>query len=104
MIGRGIHDGDFVMVDPVSAKVAKDGAIVAARLGDEATIKTLSHDGATVVLEPANPDDRAIVVRPEDDFAVLGTVCGVFRPMCDVEVKPAEPESADEALATTTGS
>lgn len=92
MIGRGIHDGDFVMVDPDGGKDAKDGAIVAARLGEEATIKTLTHADGTVVLEPANPDDRAIVVKPEDDFALLGVVCGVFRPMCDVEVKPSESE------------
>ncbi len=92
MIGRGIHDGDFVMVNPEAAPEAKDGSIVAARLGEEATIKTLTHDDGTVVLEPANPDDRAIVVKPTDDFAVLGVVCGVFRPMCDVEVKPAETE------------
>jgi repressor LexA len=81
MIGRGIHDGDFVMVDPNPE--ASEGAIVAARLGDEATIKTYTHQGETVVLQPANPDDREIEVKPEDDFAVLGIVCGVFRPMCD---------------------
>jgi repressor LexA len=88
MIGRGIHDGDFVMVDPIGAKSAKDGAIIAARLGEEATIKTLTHDGGTVVLEPANPEDRSIVVGAGDDFAVLGVVCGVFRALCDVDVKP----------------
>ena len=94
MIGRGINDGDFVMVDPVAAKEAKDGAIVAARLGEEATIKTLTHEDGSVVLEPANPDERAIVVKPEDDFALLGVVCGVFRPMCEA---PVEPERVDEA-------
>lgn len=95
MIGRGIHDGDFVMVNPIGAKEAKDGAIIAARLGEEATIKTLTHDAGSVVLEPANPDKRAIVVKPEDDFAVLGVVCGVFRPMCDVEVRPQETDGPD---------
>src|SRR5919112_5982503 len=38
MIGRGINDGDFVMVNP-SAE-AHDGEVIAARLGEEATIKT----------------------------------------------------------------
>ena len=103
MIGRGIHDGDFVMVDPIGAKSAKDGEIIAARLGEEATIKTLTHDGATVVLEPANPEERAIVVGPKDDFAVLGTVCGVFRPMCDVEVKPEDGDpTSTEGLSERT--
>jgi repressor LexA len=95
MIGRGIHDGDFVMVDPTGGRDGKDGAIVAARLGEEATIKTLTYEGGMIVLEPANADDRAIVVKPDDDFAVLGAVCGVFRPMCDVKVKPEEAEPSD---------
>jgi repressor LexA len=83
MTGRGILDGDYVLVSP-SAR-AKDGDVVAARLGDEATIKTLTHRGATVVLEPANPADRAIEVGPKDDFAVLGVVCGIFRPFFEQE-------------------
>lgn len=86
MIGRGILDGDYVMVTP-SAR-AKDGDVVAARLGEEATIKTLKHNGAIVVLEPANPADRSIEVGPKDDFAVLGVVCGVFRPFWEQEPQP----------------
>jgi repressor LexA len=92
MVGRGILDGDFVMIDPVNAKTAGEGAIIAARLGDEATVKTLTHEGETVVLKPANPDEREIVVKPQDDFAVLGVVCGVFRPLCDNPVEPADPD------------
>lgn len=93
MIGRGIHDGDFVMIDPVDAKDVADGSIIAARLGEEATIKTFTHRNEAIVLEPANPDEREIVVKSDDDFAVLGVVCGVFRPMCDLDVNPKDPES-----------
>ena len=78
MTGRAIENGDFVMIDP--AATAKDGDMIAARLGEDATIKTLSHEGATVVLKPANPADRDIMVGAQDDFSVLGIVCGVFRP------------------------
>ena len=78
MIGRAIESGDFVMVDPATS--AKDGDMVAARIGDEATIKTLAHEGQTVVLRAANPADRDISIGPRDDFGVLGIVCGVFRP------------------------
>ena len=86
MIGRGIFDGDYVMVSPSTR--AKDGDIVAARLGDEATVKTLTHRGATIVLEPANDAERAIEVGPRDDFAVLGVVCGVFRPFMEEKEQP----------------
>jgi repressor LexA len=83
MTGRCITDGDYVMVS--RTQKAKDGDIVAARLGEEATVKTLSHRGLTVVLEPANPKERAIEVGAQDDFALLGVVCGVFRPFFEQE-------------------
>jgi repressor LexA len=81
MIGRGINDGDFVMVNPSAEP--HDGEVIAARLGEEATIKTLTHRGDRVVLEPANPAEREIVVGKDDDFAVLGVVSGIFRPFFD---------------------
>lgn len=84
MEGRCIMDGDFVLVSPSTR--AKDGDIVAARLGLDATIKTLTHRGASVVLEPASKDERAIEVGPRDDFAILGVVCGVFRPFFEQEI------------------
>src|SRR5687767_13822725 len=87
MTGRCICDGDYVLVQP-SAR-AKDGDIVVARLGDEATVKTLTHRGSTIVLEPANPSERSIEVGPRDDFSVLGVVCGVFRPFFEQEPAPA---------------
>ena len=83
MTGRCIADGDFVLVQP-SAR-AKDGDIVVARIGSEATVKTLTHRGSTIVLEPANPAEKSIEVGPRDDFAVLGVVCGVFRPFFEQE-------------------
>ncbi len=87
MRGRGILDGDYVLISP--SRAAADGDVVGARLGDEATVKTLSHRGATVVLEPANEADRSIEVGREDDFALLGVVCGVFRPYWEQNQTPA---------------
>jgi repressor LexA len=90
MIGRAILDGDFVICS--QATVAKDGDIVAARLGDLATVKTLTHRDGKTILEPANPDERAIEVSQRDDFAVLGVVCAVFRPFNDGAVPEKEPD------------
>jgi repressor LexA len=86
MTGRGILDGDYVMITPSAEP--KDGDIIAARLGDEATVKTLSHRGNTVVLEPANSAERAIEITAGTDFSVLGVVCGVFRPYWEQEPQP----------------
>ncbi|MFL5604832.1 MAG: transcriptional repressor LexA [Gemmatimonadaceae bacterium] len=96
MIGRGIFDNDYVLVSPSTR--AKDGDIVAARLGEEATVKTMTHKGGTIVLEPANDADRAIEVGPKDDFAVLGVVCGVFRPFMEQTLQPSLPVAADAEI------
>jgi repressor LexA len=88
MIGRAISDGDFVMVNP-DAK-PKQNDIVAARLGDEATVKVLTSMNGKVVLTPANPAEREIVVEPGEDFGILGVVCGVFRPFVAMEAQTAE--------------
>ena len=91
MIGRAITDGDFVMVNPVAN--AKENDIIAARIGDEATVKTLTHQNGSVVLEPANPAEREITIKPGDDFGILGVVCGVFRPFVTMEEQTAEMTS-----------
>ena len=96
MVGRGINDGDFVMVDPT--KQADEGAVIAARLGEEATVKTLTRRAGDTVLVPANPNEREIVVREGDDFSVLGVVAGIFRPLFDGGV-PAPTAEAAEAVA-----
>lgn len=97
MIGRSINDGDFVMVDPVSTPC--DGDIVAARFGAKSTIKTLDHEGSTVVLRAANPADRDIAVHPNDDFAILGVVAGVFRPFTQTEQPATQLQAAPSATA-----
>jgi repressor LexA len=81
MLGRGICDGDYVFVNP-SAR-ARDGEIIAARVGDQVVVKVLRHRGSTIVLESAREGESEHAIGPQDDFAVLGVVCGVFRPMCD---------------------
>ena len=81
MVGAGIFDGDYVLVNP--AHPAPEGEIVAARLGDAATVKRLLRDGATLILKSANASEPDFRVGPGEDFAVLGVVCGVFRALHD---------------------
>lgn len=80
MTGRGILDGDYVMVSPSSS--ANDGDIVSVRIGAKATVKTLQHRGDIIVLEPAKDGEREITISPGQDAAILGVVCGIFRPLC----------------------
>ena len=83
MIGRGIFDGDFVMIQPTTE--VEEGTIIAARLGDEATVKTFTKRDGRIVLMPANPEEKEILVEEGDEFAVIGKVCGVFRPFQEVQ-------------------
>ena len=91
MIGRAISDGDFVMVNPVARP--KENDIVAARIGEEATVKTLTKMNGQIVLTPANPAEREIEIQPGQDFGILGVVCGVFRPFVTMEQQTAEQSS-----------
>jgi repressor LexA len=92
MIGRAINDGDYVMVNPVAKP--KENDIVAARIGDEATVKTLTQMNGKVVLEPAKPGERAITLKDGDDYHILGVLCGVFRPFVTMEAMTAAQPSA----------
>jgi repressor LexA len=81
MNGKCISDGDYVLVNPNTQP--QEGDTVAARIGEEATIKTYHLRDGRVVLRPANANDREITVGQNDDFGVLGVVSGVFRPMVE---------------------
>jgi len=94
MNGRAILDGDYVLISP--SALPKDGDIIGARLGAEATIKTLRQSGSAITLEPANPSEQSISVGPNDDFKVLGVVTGVFRPFWEQEPAPTMP--VDESI------
>jgi repressor LexA len=83
MIGRGVFDGDYVLISPKQDAV--DGDMIAARLGEDATVKTLSRRNGRVVLVPANREEEELEVTSDEDFAILGKVCGVFRPFGEME-------------------
>jgi repressor LexA len=84
MRDAGIFEGDTVIVRRGGRP--RDGHIVVALVGDEATVKTLRHvekAGAKrgrrrVELHPANPDFEPIVPDP-DQLEILGRVVEVRR-------------------------
>ncbi|MEI8080368.1 MAG: transcriptional repressor LexA [Actinomycetes bacterium] len=74
MIDAAICDGDYVVVR--RQETAENGEIVAALLGDEATVKTLKRRDGHVWLMPHNPSYSPI---PGDDAQILGKVVSVLR-------------------------
>ena len=79
MMKTGILDGDLVIVR--KQDTARNGEIVAARVGEEATVKRFQRTGGRVTLLPENDAYEPIEVDPREGFEVLGKVVGVYRRM-----------------------
>jgi len=78
MINAHILPGDKVIVQQTTH--ASPGEVVVALIEGEATVKTFRKTSSKVVLEPANPRYRPIVVDGSQDFRIIGKVVGVFSP------------------------
>ena len=79
MIGDGILEGDFVVVN--KKRPATNGQTVVALLRNEATVKRYYRKGERVELRAANPNYEPIVVESlvDPDFRVEGVVTGLIR-------------------------
>jgi repressor LexA len=74
MIDAGIHDGDMVIVNQDSS--AKNGDIVVALLGDEATVKRFYQEQQQVRLQPENEKYEPIIAA---EVQIIGRVVGLVR-------------------------
>ena len=74
MIEAGILDGDYILVK--RQNTARNGEIVVALIGDEATVKTFYKEKDHIRLQPENSTMDPIIVK---DCKILGKVGGVFR-------------------------
>lgn len=74
MIEAGIFDGDYILVK--KQNVARNGEIVVALIGDEATVKTFYKEKDHIRLQPENSAMDPIIVS---NCEILGKVSGVFR-------------------------
>ena len=76
MIEAGILNGDYILVK--KQDIARNGEIVVALIGDEATVKTFYKEKDHISLQPENSTMDPIIVP---DCEILGKVIGVFRKM-----------------------
>jgi repressor LexA len=74
MKNAGILEGDYVVVH--QQDTARDGDIIVALMGEEATVKRFFKETDHVRLQPENEALDPILTR---DVQVLGRVVGVFR-------------------------
>ncbi|MCE4555917.1 transcriptional repressor LexA [Roseateles cellulosilyticus] len=74
----GILDGDLLAVQ--SAKEARNGQIVVARVGEEVTVKRFRRGPQGIELLPENPDFEPIRVdETADHFSIEGLAVGLIR-------------------------
>lgn len=74
----GIMDGDLLAVK--SSRVATNGQIVVARLGDEVTVKRFMQFDDRIELLAENEAFKPIIVRPSSgEFAIEGLAVGLMR-------------------------
>jgi repressor LexA len=74
MIEAGIHDGDYLVIRQQAT--ANNGEIVAAMIGDEATVKRFYRERDHIRLQPENSSMSPIIAR---DVTVLGKAIALFR-------------------------
>jgi len=74
MIEAGILDGDFIIVRQQNN--ARNGEIVVAMIGEEATVKRFFKERTLIRLQPENSAMEPIYSQ---DVSILGKVVGVFR-------------------------
>jgi len=83
MVGAHILDGDYVLVQP--QQTARDGEIVVALIGDEATVKRFYKTAQGVTLKAENSRFKDIEISDQDaaasGFQIIGCVSGVMRLM-----------------------
>lgn len=78
MRDAGILPNDLVAIHRTSE--ARSGQIIAARIGDEVTLKRLRRKGNTIELLPENPDFKPIVIDSKaNDFVIEGIYVGIIR-------------------------
>ncbi len=74
MIDAGIHDGDYLVIRQQA--IANNGEIVAAMIGDEATVKRFYRERDHIRLQPENSTMSPIIAR---DVTVIGKAVALIR-------------------------
>ena len=74
MIEVGIEDGDLLIIE--EACTARNGDIVVALVGEEATVKTFYREPDRIRLQPENRSMEPIYV---DDMQIIGRPIGLIR-------------------------
>jgi len=77
MVGAHIVEGDYVVVQ--GQPTVENGALAVILVDGEATLKFFAKKKGAVILSPAHPKMKPIVVKKDRSVQVLGRVAAVLR-------------------------
>lgn len=77
MKDAGILPGDIILLRNQDS--AENGDTIVAFHNGGYTVKTIEYKGKRIFLRPANPSYKAIEIRKEDEFSIIGKVMIVLR-------------------------
>jgi repressor LexA len=77
MIDAHIQEGDYALIR--SQPTAENGDIVAVLIREDATLKKFYRQRNRVILKPANPRMKPIIITRENPVTILGKLVAVFR-------------------------
>jgi len=74
-----VHDGDFVLVEPVQPEELIEGDVVAVRGGGRASFHRVSGNGRGLSLQPVRAGSEAAPVEDPASLPLVGRVTALFR-------------------------
>lgn len=77
MINAGVRDGDLALIRPQRTAENRDMAVV--MVDGDATLKWFYKEADHIRLQPDNPAMQPIIVTPEQNIEIVGTVVGLYR-------------------------
>jgi len=77
MVGEGIFDGDYIVVQP--ADDAETGDVVVVRVNGGYTLKVYRKRRGQVWLDAANAEVPPLLLTPGDEAQVVGVYVGLVR-------------------------
>ncbi len=75
----GVHEGDFVLVEPATMAELDDGAIVAVRIEPGSWFYRMTHNGNGTHLEALRPGGETTVVQHPERLDIVGKVAAFYR-------------------------
>ncbi len=75
----GVHEGDYVLVEPVEIEDVEEGAVVVARIGTGSLYHRLTRNGVGLKLQSLSPGGDLTVVPKGETLCLLGRVTAFYR-------------------------